>query len=63
MIAKHRIHKVFRVPHLRCSLFVQSYPGLTAGPISFGPKNFVTAKTMQHEAGRRRSRSTILSAL
>jgi hypothetical protein len=32
-------HKT-QVPHLRCSLFVQSYPGLTAGPIncrSFGP--------------------------
>jgi hypothetical protein len=32
-------------------LFVKSYPGLTAGPIncrSFGPKNFVFAKSMRH---------------
>jgi hypothetical protein len=36
-----RIYKASRVPHLRCSLFVRSYPGLTAGPIhcrSFGPE-------------------------
>jgi hypothetical protein len=51
MIVKYRIHKAFKVPHLRCSLFVQSYPGLTAGPIncrSFEPKNLVFAKTMRH---------------